>query len=155
MSFSFAFGSSPASNLKTNFIANFGSYAQPFNSLDPLGNQKFNTSWPIFFVVISVFLMIAFFHYGKQIVDPATNQPIEKTTGKKILTGLAWLLLATSIFGTGYGIYLYFAIYMPQYVEWFESLPLEAKTSIGMISAMDKILSQANRTQAPSTVIKF
>lgn len=153
MSFSFGFGNSPDVDLKTNFIANYGSYAQPYDALDAMGNQKFNTSWPILVVIVSVILMIMFFIMGKQEVDPKTNKPIEKTTGKKILTGLAWLLLLTSLFGTGYGLYLYFAVYMPQYAKWFESLPSQAKASVGMITAMDRLLSQTNRNQG--TTIKF
>jgi hypothetical protein len=130
MSFSFGFGNSPVVDIKSNFIANYGSYAQPYDALDAIGNQKFNTSWPVLLVVLSIVLMIVCFVMGKQEVDPKTNQPIEKTNGKKIATGLAWLLLLTAVFGGGYGAYLYFAVYLPQYAKWFESLPSQAKASL-------------------------
>ena len=153
MSFTFGFGSSPDVDIKSNFIANYGSYAQPYDALDAMGNQKFNTSWPVLVVIVSVVLMIMFFVMGKEEVDPKTKKPIEKTTGKKILTALAWLLMLSAIFGSGYGLYLYFAVYMPQYTKWFDSLPSQGKASVGMISAMDKLLSQTNKNQGTS--IKF
>lgn len=143
----------PALDLKSNFIINYGSYAQPYDALDATGSQKFNTLWPYMVTVISLVLMIFCFIYGKEETDPKTNQPIEKTLGKKIATNLGFLLLLCTIAGTGWGVYLYFMVYLPQYDKWFESLPSPAKATVGMMYTLDSVNSSNSNQQ--STTIKF
>lgn len=152
MSFTFGLGN-PTLDIKSNFVANYGSYAEPYDALDSMGYQKFNTQWPYLIVVVGLILMILSLTFGKQQVDPKTNQPIEKTTGKKILTGLGWLFLLCTLFGAGYGIYLYFAVYIPQYAKWFESLPSQAKANIGMMTTLDRLTSSTQNR--PGTTISF
>lgn len=150
MSFTFGFGN-PTLDVKSNFVATYGSYAEPYDALDSMGYQKFNTQWPYLVAFVSLILMIVCFSFGKQQVDPKTNKPIEKTTGKKLLTGLGWLLLVCTLFGTGYGVYLYFAVFMPQYTKWFESLPTQAKASVGMMTTLDRLTSSSNTNNQGST----
>ncbi len=146
MSFTFGLGN-PSLDIKSNFVINYGSYSEPYDSLDAMGYQKFNTQWPYLVAIICLILMIVSFVVGKQDVDPKTNQPIEKSIGKKLLTGLGWALLFGTLFGTSYGIYLYFAVYMPQYAKWFESLPSQAKVTVGMVSTLDNLTSQSYNRQ--------
>lgn len=150
---SFTFGlTNPTLGIKSNFVASYGSYAEPYDALDSMGYQKFNTQWPYLVAIVSLILMIVCFVYGKQEVDPKTKEPIEKTTGKKFLTGLGWLLLACTLFGTGYGTYLYFAVYMPQYAKWFESLPSQAKASVGMMTTLDRLTSSSTSNRPGATI---
>jgi hypothetical protein len=152
MSFTFGLGN-PTLDIKSNFVANYGSYAEPYNALDYMGYQKFNTQWPYLIAVVGLIFMILSFIFGKQQVDLKTNQPIEKTNSKKILTGLGWLFLLCTLFGAGYGIYLYFAVYIPQYAKWFESLPSQAKANVGMMSTLDRLTSSTQNRQG--TTISF
>jgi hypothetical protein len=140
---SFLFGLvNPSLDVKTIFASKYGSYAIPYDSLDAIGHQKFNTQWPYFIAVLCFFLMFISFALGSQTVDPETKKPVEKTIGKKFLTGLGILFLLCTLFGVGYGLYLYFAVYMTQYVKWFDSLPFEAKSSVGVMSTLDNLAAQ-------------
>ena len=156
MSISFS-GMSPGTNLKTNFINDYGEYALDFKTIDPLGKQKMNTLWPYIVMVVSIILTVYLFIVGKKEKDPNTNQPIEKTTLKKILTGLAWSTLLISLISGGYGVYLYFFIYLPEYLEWSTSLPPGAFAKLTMIKAIDSVESQArsNRNLMPQNKISF
>lgn len=145
MSFLFGLGN-PSLDVKSIFVTKYGSYAHPYDSLDATGYQKFNTQWPYLFAVLCFFLMVISFGLGGQTIDPETKKPIEKTTSKKFLTGLGILFLLCTLFGAGYGLYLYFAVYMTQYVQWFDSLPLEAKSSVGMMTTLDNLAAQAYKT---------
>ena len=153
MSVTLSTSGNPSLDLKSNFIVNYGSYAQPYDALDATGSQKFNTLWPYAVTIVSFFLMIFCFTYGKQEIDPKTNQPIEKTLNKKILTNLGFLLLLCTIAGTSWGFYLYFMVYSPQYAKWFNSLPSQAKASVGMMYTLDSV-NASNKNQQ-STTIKF
>jgi hypothetical protein len=144
MSFTIGF-KNPTLDIKSNFVANYGSYAEPYDALDSMGYQKFNTQWPYLVAVLCLILMIISFSFGEQ--------QVEKTTGKKILNGLGWLFLLCTLFGIGYGIYLYFAVYMPQYTKWFDSLPSQAKASVGMMTTLDKLTSSTRNRQG--TAIHF
>ncbi len=139
MSFNINFGQSPEINLKSNFITNYGRYSQPFDKIDMMGNQKFNTLWPLFVGIIGVFASVGLFVKSKPASDPVTGKPLEKTDVQKLLYGLGWFMLASTIFGFGYAGYLYWFIYLPQYYRWFEKLPTDAKVAIGMISTIERI----------------
>jgi hypothetical protein len=153
MSVTLSTSGNPALDLKSNFIVKYGSYAQPYDALDATGSQKFNTLWPYMITVISFFLMIFCFTYGKEEIDPKTNQPIEKTPMKKMLTNLGFLLLLCTIAGSGWGFYLYLMVYLPQKTKWFNSLPDQAKASVGMMYTLDSLNSSNSNQQ--STTIKF
>jgi hypothetical protein len=133
------FMNSPKKMLNIDFVTNYGSYAQPFDAIDSLGNQTFATRLPIFVSLATLFCSALLFSFGRQEYDSITKQYKDKTLKKKVLTVLGWLLLICTLGGFGYGIYLYFAVYMTQYAKWFESLPTEAKTSIGMIQTIQKL----------------
>jgi hypothetical protein len=133
----------PTVDLKTNFVSRYGSYSMPFDSIDNLGGQTFKTQWPILVAVIGIILSVLSFAGSSREVDPETNELKERTAMKKFLFALGWLLLLSSVFGFGYGAYLYIAVYLPQYHLWFKSLPSEAKASIGAIKTIDSLVNQA------------
>ncbi len=129
---------SSSTNLKTNFISNYAQYAESYNNIDLIGNQKFNTQWPLLVAIIMIVIAIVLFIYTQKEKD-MYGKEIERTTIKKLLYNFAFVLLFGSVFGFGYGAYLYLAVYLPEYYEWFDSLPKEAKANVGMIYAIDKI----------------
>jgi hypothetical protein len=137
----------PTLDMKANFINKYGTLASPYESLDSLGNQTFKTYWPILVSIVGIIVSIFCFIGSAKDKDPKTQKELERTTGKTILLGLAWFLLFSSIFGFGYGSYLYIAIYLPQYNDWFASLPIDAKSSLGSIKTIDNLVSRINSTQ--------
>ncbi len=133
---------STSTNLKSNFISNYANYAEPYDSIDLIGNQKFNTQWPLLLGIIMIVIAIVLFIYTQKQKD-MYGKELERTTFKKLLYNLAFGLLFGSVFGFGYGAYLYLAVYLPEYYKWFDSLPSDAKASVGMIYAIDKIETSA------------
>ena len=134
----------PTFDLKANFVSKYGSYSTPYDNLDSIGNQTFKTQWPMLASIVGIFLAIFCFIGSAREVDPETKQEMERSGMKKFLLGLGWLILLSSLFGFGYGGYLYFAVYLPQYYKWLESLPSEAKVSLGTIKTIDSLVSQVN-----------
>jgi hypothetical protein len=132
-------------NLKSEFIKDYASYAAEYDAIDVMGNQTFKTTWPYIVSAIGIIVMIIFFVMGMEKVDPVTKQPIPKTTMQPIYTYIGWFLLCCSLFGFGYGLYLYFAIFSPQYNEWYDSLPSTAKIELASINQLDAI--EAERRQ--------
>jgi hypothetical protein len=149
-------------DLKSQFIADYGEYSARFIHLDPLGKQKLNTLWP--YLVLVVGLILAILCYFSSRPDKKTNdetnttqetneysklnimqkilyglQDKERNTMQKMLYGLSLFFILCSVFGVGYGGYLYLFIYMPEYFKWLDKLPNEGKIKLGMITSIDKI----------------
>lgn len=142
MSWNFNFTNSVGSDLKTQFVSNYGNLSTGFAHIDSLGNQKFNTQWPLLVLIVGIILAILTYVGSKPEKDEKTGKDKDRTPMQKFLLGLTWLFILSSVFGAGYGAYLYFAIYLPEYFKWFESLPASAKTQLGMISTIDSIKSK-------------
>ena len=142
MSWNFSFTNSLGSDLKSQFVADYGKLSSSFQHIDPLGNQKFNTQWPLIVLIVGIILSVLTWVVSKPEKDSETGKEKERTGLQKFLLGLSWLFILCSVFGAGYGAYLYFAIYLPEYFKWFNGLPLEAKTKLGMISTIDTIKSK-------------
>lgn len=141
MSWNFNFTNSVGTNLKTQFVSDYGKFSTGFEHIDPLGNQKFNTQWPLIVIIVSIILAVLSYIGSKPEKDEKTGTDKPRTNMQKFLFGLTWLFILCLIFGTGYGIYLYFAIYLPEYFKWYKLLPLDGKTRLGMITTVDKINS--------------
>lgn len=135
----FGLSNSIGVGLKSQFIADYGAYAYKFSHLDQLGNQKINTQWPLLVVIVTIILAVLTYIGSKPTKNEKTSKDNDRTIMQKILLGLSWLFILCSVFGIGYGSYLYFLVYLPEYYKWFEILPTDAKTKLGMISSIDKI----------------
>ena len=137
------------SSLKTDFAVKYGNYASKYSHLDPLGNQKFDTTWPILAGIISIFATVVTFISSNPKKNPNiiydssnTRDKIpERTPRQKFLQKLWWLLFIVSIAFFIYAAVLYFNKYKPQYNSWIKELPNEAKPSLGTISFIDSIQS--------------
>ncbi len=143
MSWMLNFTNSVGTDLKTQFVSDYGKLSANFAHIDPLGNQKFNTQWPMIVLIVSIILSVITYIGSKPEKDEKTGKDRERTGMQKFLLGLTWLFILCSVFGAGYGAYLYFAIYLPEYFKWFDSLPMDAKTRLGMITTVDKVNSKA------------
>ena len=138
MSWNFNITNSIGTDLKAQFIYDYGKLSSSLTHIDSLGNQKFNTQWPIIVIIGCIILSITLYINSKPEKDEKTGIDKQRTNMQKFLFGLTWLFILSSIFGAGYGAYLYFAIYLPEYYKWFNSLPLDGKTRLGMINTVDK-----------------
>jgi len=159
MSWMLNFTNSVGTDLKTQFIADYGRLSTNFIHIDHLGNQKLNTQWPIIVLVAGIFLAVFAYIGSKPDKDEMTGEEKERTSMQKFLLGLTWLFALCSVFGAGYGAYLYFAIYLPEYFKWFNSLPSDAKAKLGMITSIDKInteqMSRTNRRNSQSSLLNI
>ncbi len=156
MSSNFNFTNSISSDLKTQFVANYGKFATGFAHIDPIGNQKFNTQWPIIVIILGIILSVLAYIGSRPDKDEKTGESKERTGLQKFLLGVTWLFILCAVFGAGYGAYLYFAIYLPEYFKWFETLPMEAKGKLGMITTIDKVnLNQETMSRRNSQPNRF
>jgi hypothetical protein len=147
MSLNFIFGNSQSVglDLKSGFISDYGKYSSSYNNIDYFGNQKFNTLWPYLVLVVGIILSIITFIASNPTKDTKMGPPKERSSMQKLYLGLGWLFVLISVFGAGYGLYLYFTIYLPEYYKWFESLPVDAKGKLAMIESIDALISAEKR----------
>lgn len=133
-------------NLKSDFIAKYGNYAQNFQYIDALGNQTTKTTYPYIIAFATFVLMIitSYFTKSEEQLTEEEKQNKKKNIIRKIGKILVILFLLTAIGSVGYGAYLYFTVYLVDYGKWFASLPNEAKLSISAINSIDKLINSAN-----------
>lgn len=136
-------------DLKSGFIADYGKYSESYNNIDHFGNQKFSTTWPYLVLAVGIILSIITFVASNPTKDTQMGPPKERSDMQKFYLGLAWLCVLISVFGAGYGLYLYFTMYLPEYYKWFESLPVDAKGKLATIEAIDRLISteKSERTE--------
>jgi len=134
----------PSMNLKTDFITKYGSFASGFDSIDVMGGQTFNTTWPYLASAGAFVFMLFLFYLGSEEIDPNTNKPIPKTRMQIIYTRLGVIFFLGTLFGCGYGIYLYFAVFSPQHAMWYSKLPYDAKLELKSIHTIDNLTAQVN-----------
>lgn len=118
------------------FTSQYGSYAEDFDLLNRDGSAIWKI-W-IFFIVFFIGIILGGITFGaSQPKKPAT----ERSTGQQILKLLGILLLISSFGSLAYYGYMYVFKYLPQYYEWFDSLPNGAKTMITLNTIMNKFSS--------------
>ena len=132
--------SSNVANSKIDFIKNYGTLAFNYNNLTPLGEQK--KVWFYFVLILSLILTGVLFHLSREEKDINGNV-IEQTTSKKIYKILAWLFVGLSGILIIYSGYMYFFIYSPQYNEWLNSLPTDARKQLNIINSLNMIATEA------------
>ncbi len=115
------------------FIQRYGNYSKNYKYVNELGknNQILLFAIPFFSLIGSGIL----FSKSTQKYDSNGN-PIEKTSTEKIFRYLAWFLLLIAIlFGTYLG-YVHFALYLPEYKDWYNKLPIDAKNDLNIMKNM-------------------
>jgi len=135
-----------SSILTQRFVTEYGDYSEDYDFLSPSGTMNKNTS-----VIISVILLIV----SLVIIGSSTpkkdkknsNKKIIRTTGQKVLLGIGLVFLVCSLGGFGFYGFLYVTKYLPEYNEWYQSLPkdaIEELTIIQGVSAMENEIQNMN-----------
>jgi hypothetical protein len=127
-------------NSKIDFVKNYGTLSLNYNNLTPLGEQK--KVWFYFVLILSLILTGVLFHLSREEQDINGNV-IEQTTSKKIYKILAWIFVVISGILIIYSGYMYFFIYSPQYNEWLNSLPTDARNQLNIINSLNMIANEA------------
>jgi len=115
------------------FISQYGSYAEGFDLL----NRDGSATWRIiiFFIVFFIGIILSGVTFGvSQPKKPATD----RTTSQQFLKICSIILLIGSLGSLGYFGYMYTFKYLPQYYEWFDTLPDGAKTMITLSTIMNR-----------------
>ena len=131
--------SANVTNSKFDFIKNYGKLAVNYNNLTPLGEQK--KVWFYFVLILSLILTGVLFHLAREEKD--VNGNVNQTASKKIFKILAWIFVGISGTLIIYSGYMYFFIYSPQYNEWLNSLPTDARNQLNIIKSLDMIANEA------------
>ena len=132
--------SSKVANSKIEFVQKYGTLAGNYNDLTPLGEQK--KVWFYFLLILSLILIGVFFHLSREEKDVNGNIK-EQTIAKKIYKILAWIFVGISGILTIYSGYMYLFVYSPQYNEWLNSLPTDARNQLNIINSLDMIAANA------------
>ena len=140
-----------SSYIQNDFISKYGTYASSYDALDALGQPR--NKYYQFLSVAALFFMILMVAITQEKIDPNTNKPFPKTTLDTILKYIKYLSIILFIVSLFFNGYKYFAIYVPQYLKWFESLPMDAKAQLVSISTLQSIMNQP--TQQNSGLINI
>ena len=132
-------------NNKLDFINKYSGLSEKYNKLTPLGTQK--QVWHYFLLFFLLIGTIGCFAYSREKTDNITGDKIPQTDIQKLVYKLAWLLLIIFLITLGYSGYNYFALYLPQYNEWYNVLPTEAKSQLRIIKAIDTVIANMNNNR--------
>jgi hypothetical protein len=124
-------------NTKVDFINKYSNFAEKYDKITPLGDQK--RTWPYLISILLLVGVIFCFIYSKEKENKETGEKIPRNNLQKILYYFGWVLLIMFIISLIYNGYYYFVLYLPQYNEWFNNLPLEAKNQLNIIKTLESI----------------
>jgi hypothetical protein len=129
---------------QNSFALRYGKYAEDFEYVGTSGSPNFKTTIPVIIAFLCIVVAILF-------LSKANNSPNEPekelTVLQKAMRVFGFLLLFAALGGFGFYGYLYFVKYLPEYYEWFDSLPSEAKTELALVSFANKFMNNTNNTQ--------
>ena len=118
------------------FASQYGSYAEDFDLLNRDGSATLSIT--IFFLVFFVGLFLGFISLS---VSQPKKPEVNRTGTQNFLQYISIFLFIGSLSSLAYFGYLYTFKYLPQYYEWFDSLPDGAKTMITLSTIMNKFNS--------------
>ncbi len=130
-------------NAKTEFITKYGSYADKYDKINNLGEQK--RIWPYLISVLLFIGIIICYIYSKEEIDKTTNEPKPKTKSQKIISYIGYVFLGLFILSILYNGAYYIFYYYPQYRQWHASLPAEA---IPLLKKIDTLETVSNLTRS-------
>ena len=142
--------------LTNKFVNEYGKYSNNYEYVSPSGSIS-----PI--NQISLFLGIACLIGGivlsiASIPPKIKNNPKKRqnrSTAKKVLLVFGLLSIFASFCGFGFYIYIYLVKYLPQYRQWYSSLPqgaIDELTNIKYMSIMEnKIRNLESQNNQPGT----
>jgi len=109
-------------NYKEDFVNKYGNYYKKFTELDILGHIKTYGIYILVFIFAIVLMIICF---GLSISL--------KPTTRKILYYIGWFFTIVAIIILGYGIYLYYFVYLKHRNEWFKDLPSFGQKEVDLL----------------------
>ena len=132
--------------LESDFVIKYGCDVSKYPAIDCLGRYKYQ-----YYVLLPVFafiFMVLMFNIGKN-KDP--NNP---TTFENIVKYIKYFSVFVFIGSLMLNGYLYFLVYLPQYLEWFKNLPVAAKGEIIAINTLSNLANNAlkNNNSASSLI---
>jgi hypothetical protein len=123
---------------QNSFALRYGKYAEDLEYVSESGGQNWKTILPGGVAILC--LIIGFLFVAKPKSDPTVPEK-ELTALQKVMKVFGFLLIFTALGGFGFYGYVYFTKYLPEYYEWFDSLPSEAKTELALVSFANKFLN--------------
>lgn len=128
----------------SSFAMRYGSYASDFEYVSADGGQGLKVILPIGVAFLCLVVGIMFLSQASK--NP--NEPEKPLTPLQQAMRIFGILLMLATLGSfGFYGYTYFAKYLPEYYQWFESLPSEAKTELALMSFAQKFLNNNNNQQ--------
>lgn len=128
---------------QSSFALRYGKYAKDFDYVGSSGGQGVRVILPIGIAIICLIVGFLFIAKPKSQIDQP-DQPL--TSLQKVMKVVGFLFIFAALGGFGFYGYLYFAKYLPEYYQWFDSLPSEAKTELALVSFANKFLNNTNNT---------
>ncbi len=134
------------SNSQADFVSKYGSYASSYTALDGLGNPR-NKYYPLISIA-ALFFVIIMLVLTKEKVDPKTLRPLPITTIDTVLKYIKYLSFVIFVGSLGFNGYMYFIVYLPQYVKWFNVLPDVAKAELLTINTLNSVMNNVRQNNA-------
>jgi hypothetical protein len=127
---------------QSSFALRYGKYAEDLDYVSPSGGQNFKTMLPVGVAFLCLVVAILFLSKGSK--NP--NEPEKELSAlQKAMRVFGFLLLFAALGGFGFYGYVYWTKYLPEYYQWFNSLPSEAKTELALVSFANKFLNNNNQ----------
>jgi hypothetical protein len=130
-------------NYKTNFISKYGSTTNNYDELDQLGQMNNAGIFILIFIFAVVLCILSFVFSSKY--DRLS----------KYLYYFGWFFLIVIIVTLGYGSYIYFFLYLPQWNEWYKTLPSQAKQDLMSIKTLNAVKSELPNNMNRSVGFSF
>lgn len=112
------------------FANQYGEYAEGFDMINSIGSPSLKAMTPLFVFFVSLIIGIVMIVKSQPPKPMAEQPPVERTSTQQILKGVSTAFFIFSVLSLiVYGI-VYLFYYLPQYKDWFDSLPNEAKLQI-------------------------
>ena len=129
--------------LESDFVIKYGCDVSKYPAIDCLGRYKYQ--YYVFLPVFAFIFMVIMFNTIK-IKDPDNPTIVENIL--KYIKYFSVFVFIGSLMLNGY---LYFLIYLPQYMEWFKNLPFAAKGEILAINTLNNIANNALKNNTPTS----
>jgi len=126
-------------NLTTqSFTSQFGAYSAPFPYVSPDGSATWNV---MLFIVGGIFMLIG----GSIMTITSNDKDKENNSNQNLSNYLLFILGITFMSGGAFlgieGSIRYIWEYLPQYNNWFNSLPQSGKNAYMQMKAIQQVMS--------------